>query len=63
MEHPGETEEELLIQAAPFMTQSLEHNLQQSWSEEDRRRLDAAKPPLDGEIDHTNRDHECALVE
>ena len=60
VEQPGETEEELLVQAAPFMTQSLEHNLQQSWSEEERRRLDAATPPTNAQIDHTNRDHECA---
>jgi hypothetical protein len=42
------------------MTQSLEQNLQQNWSEEERRRLDAATPPADGDIDHTNRDHEYA---
>ena len=56
MENPANTEEELLIQAAPFMTESLEHNLLRSWTPEERARLDMVTEPTT--LDHTNRDHE-----
>ena len=56
MDQPAATEEALLIQAAPFMTESLEHNLLNNWTPEERARLDAAPEPE--KIDHTNRDHE-----
>lgn len=53
---PAATEAELLMQAAPYMSQSLEANLLTSWTPEERARLDATAVPQD--LDHQNRDHE-----
>lgn len=56
VEDPGDTEQELLQQAAPFMSESLDDNLKTSWTAEERSRLDAQ--PMPKQLDHTNRDHE-----
>lgn len=56
VENPATTENELLMQAAPYMSESLASNLQNAWTPEERARLDAAPVPV--ELDHTNRDHE-----
>lgn len=60
VEHPAVTENELLLQAAPYMSESLAANLQNAWSPEERARLDAA--PVPAELDHKNRDHEYIFV-
>jgi len=56
VENPADTEAELLMQAAPYMSESLEANLQSAWTPEERARLDAA--PIPEKLDHHNRDHE-----
>lgn len=56
VEDPAETESGLLMQAAPFMSDSLDDNLKSAWSPEERARLDAQ--PIPQQLDHTNRDHE-----
>lgn len=56
VEAPADTEAELLMQAAPFMSDSLDDNLKNAWTEEERSRLDAQ--PMPKQLDHTNRDHE-----
>jgi hypothetical protein len=56
VENPAETEPELLMQAAPFMSESLDDNLRSAWTPEERARLDAQ--PIPQQFDHTNRDHE-----
>lgn len=60
VEHPASTENELLMQAAPYMSESLASNLQNAWTPEERARLDAA--PVPAELDHQNRDHEYIFV-
>ena len=60
VEQPAETEAELLMQAAPYMSESLDANLQSAWTPEERARLDAA--PVPNKIDHQNRDHEYIFV-
>ena len=44
------------MQAAPFMSESLDDNLRSAWTPEERARLDAQ--PIPQQFDHTNRDHE-----
>lgn len=56
VEKPAETEAELLQQAAPFMSDSLDDNLKNAWTPEERARLDKQTVPQ--QLDHTNRDHE-----
>lgn len=56
VEEPAATEAELLLQAAPYMSESLADNLKQAWTPEERARLDAQ--PMPQRLDHTNRDHE-----
>lgn len=56
VEEPANTEAELLLQAAPYMSESLDDNLKHAWTPEERARLDAQ--PIPQQLDHTNRDHE-----
>lgn len=60
VEDPAETEADLLMQAAPYMSESLEANLLTAWTPEERARLDAA--PVPQQLDHQNRDHEYIFV-
>ena len=60
VEYPAETEAELLMQAAPYMSESLEANLRTAWTPEERARLDAS--PVPEQLDHQNRDHEYIFV-
>jgi hypothetical protein len=60
VEEPADTEAELLRQAAPFMSDSLDDNLRNAWSPEERARLDAQ--PIPQQLDHSNRDHEYVIV-
>ena len=60
VENPAETEAELLMQAAPFMSESLDDNLRSAWTPEERARLDAQ--PIPQQFDHSNRDHEYVSV-
>lgn len=56
VEEPAEKESELLLQAAPFMSESLEDNLKNAWTPQERARLDSQ--PIPQQLDHSNRDHE-----